>query len=108
MPEVRLIDANALIDKLDIMISDAILNDTEIHYALIRELIAEQTTIEPEVRRGRWIQCDALDYKDPNGVTHIHGMCSCCKLIYDFLDMTSRFKFCPDCGADMREVSEDA
>ncbi len=52
---------------------------------------------------ARWIQSDALDYKDPNGVIHVHGMCSCCRLIYDFRDMTSRFKFCPNCGADMRE-----
>lgn len=69
--------------------------------------INDMPTIKPEVQHGRWIQCDALDYKDPNGVTHIHGMCSCCKLIYDFRDMTSRFKFCPFCGADMREESED-
>lgn len=55
---------------------------------------------EPE-RHGRWIQSDALDYKDPNGVIHVHGMCSCCRTIYDFRDMTSRFKFCPNCGARM-------
>lgn len=73
------------------------------------EEIDKQPTIEAEpVRRGRWIQSDALDYKDPNGVIHVHGMCSCCRLIYDFRDMTSRFKFCPNCGADMREVDEDA
>lgn len=63
--------------------------------------INDMPTIEPEVRHGRWIQSDALDYKDPNGVIHVHGMCSCCRLIYDFRDMTSRFKFCPDCGARM-------
>lgn len=53
------------------------------------------------VRHGRWIYSDPLDYKDPNGVIHVHGMCSCCRLIYDFRDMTSRFKFCPNCGARM-------
>ncbi len=61
----------------------------------------KQPTIEPEQRHGRWIHSDPLDYKDPNGVIHVHGMCSCCRLIYDFRDMTSRFKFCPDCGARM-------
>lgn len=61
---------------------------------------AQEVKAEP-VRRGRWIQSDALDYKDPNGVIHVHGMCSCCRLIYDFRDMTSRFKFCPNCGARM-------
>lgn len=59
-------------------------------------------TIEAEpVRHGRWIHSDSLDYKDPNGVIHVHGMCSCCRLIYDFRDMTSRFKFCPNCGSRM-------
>jgi len=65
-------------------------------------LISEMPTAEqPKQRHGRWIQSDALDYKDPNGIIHIHGMCSCCRLIYDFRDMTSRFKFCPNCGAKM-------
>lgn len=51
-----LIDANVLINKLDEMISEAILADTEIHYALIRELVAEQPTIDAEpVRHGHWI-----------------------------------------------------
>lgn len=76
--------------------------------ARVRQAINEVPTIEAEpVRHGQWIQSDALDYKDPNGVIHVHGMCSCCRLIYDFRDMTSRFNFCPNCGTDMRVVSED-
>ena len=70
-------------------------------YDRAARIIDQMHTIEPEVRHGRWIQSDALDYKDPNGVIHVHGMCSCCRLIYDFRDMTSRFKFCPNCGAKM-------
>lgn len=50
MQEVRLIDANSLIDKLDEMICQAIVDETTIHYSQVRELIAEQPTIEPEVR----------------------------------------------------------
>lgn len=74
-----------------------------------RCLIADLPTIDAEpVKHGRWIQSEALDYKDPNGVIHVHGMCSCCKLIYDFRDMTSRFKFCPNCGAKMDGGEEDA
>ena len=66
------------------------------------ELLDKQPTIEAEpVRHGQWIHSDPMDYKDPNGVIHLHGMCSCCRLIYDFRDMTSRFKFCPNCGARM-------
>ena len=67
-----------------------------------RKCIYEAPKVEAEpVRHGRWIQCDALDYKDPNEVIHAHGMCSGCKLIYDFRDETSRFKICPNCGARM-------
>lgn len=71
---------------------------------IAKRIVSKQPIIEVEpVRHGRWTQSDALDYKDPNGVIHIHGMCSCCRLIYDFRDMTSRFKFCPDCGARMED-----
>ena len=64
-------------------------------FKLLPEIEAEP------VKHGRWIQSDALDYIDPNGVTHIHGMCSCCKRIYNFGDMTRRYNFCPNCGARM-------
>lgn len=95
----RLIDANAFLKD--------VLPECKYPDAL-REAVERQPTIEAEpVRYGRWIQSDALDYKDPNGVIHVHGMCSCCRLIYDFRDMTSRFKFCPYCGADMREGGAD-
>lgn len=116
MPEVRLIDANALFDDLkasakaarewreetqdeEIKIRAEQAHGTFVECAL---RVKNAPTIEAEpVRHGRWIHSDPLDYKDPNGVIHVHGMCSCCKLIYDFRDMTSRFKFCPHCGARM-------
>lgn len=62
MPEVRLIDANALIDKLDVLISDAILNDTVIHYALIRQLVAEHPTIESDIDRAAILRlCNEIE-----------------------------------------------
>ena len=82
---MRLIDADALTDKMDIMISNAILADTAIHYALIRELVAEQPTIEPEVRHGRWI-------KQENGL----NLCSACGVT-----KVSHLPFCGHCGARM-------
>ena len=104
MPKVRLIDANALIDKLDVLISDAILNDTEIHYALIRQLVADQPTIEPEsVRHGRW---ETWGYV-------FHGIewkrCSCCGKCadvsyYGLLDGEIKMStpaICGCCGARM-------
>lgn len=95
MPEVRLIDANALIDKLDIMISKSLLADTAVHYALIRELVAEQPTIEAEpVRRVRWTD---------NGEDKF--ICSACKgYVYRWFGKSD---FCPRCGADMRDGGAD-
>lgn len=49
MPEVRLIDANALKKA----IADAFYNLREIAY--IADIIERQPTIEPEVRHLRWI-----------------------------------------------------
>jgi hypothetical protein len=105
---MRPIDADALKAHVCDMCDDGQRECKGDEFCAILCWINDMPTIEPEVRHGRWIKSDALDYKDPNGGIHIHGMCSCCRLIYDFRDMTSRFKFCPDCGADMREVSEDA
>lgn len=100
---MQLIDADALLKKC--IEGDSDNKFTEGYNFAVQEISAKITlapTIEAEpVRNGRWIQSDALDYKDPNGVIHVHGMCSCCRLIYDFRDMTSRFKFCPNCGARM-------
>ena len=107
MKEVRLIDTNALaVSDMAKIIDQYLYSQCNLTVGFAAALMPE---IEAEpVKHGRWIHSEEFDYKDKNGVTHIHGMCSCCKLIYDFIDKTSRFKFCPDCGADMREVSEDA
>ncbi len=116
MPEVRLIDANALFNDLKESANaarewreEAQDEETEIRAEQAHGTFVEcalrvknAPTIETEpVRHGRWIYADVLDYKDPNGVIHVHGMCSRCRLIYDFRNMTSRFRFCPNCGARM-------
>lgn len=57
MPEVRLIDANALIEFFEHLIEKTILEDTKIHYALAIETVKAQPTIEAEpVRHGRMIE----------------------------------------------------
>jgi len=100
MPEVRLIDANALaVSDMAKIIDTYLYNQCNLTVGFAAALMP---TIEAEpVKHGRWIHSEAFDYKDPNGVINVHGMCSCCKLIYNFRDMTSRFKFCPNCGARM-------
>ena len=98
---MRLIDADALIDKLDIMISEAILCDTQIHYALIREQVAEQPTINAEtVRHGEW--CGEWERG--------RYMCSVCKTMTDVAEIMGKpaYKFCPNCGAVMSGGAENA
>ena len=57
------------------------------------------------VKYGRWNRNEAaLDYVDPNGVEHHHGICSECGLIHDFIDgHTAQYNYCPQCGAKMEE-----
>lgn len=61
----------------------------------VLELIDAAPTIEPEVRHGQWTD---------NGEDKF--ICSACKkYIYRWFGKSD---YCPNCGADMREVSEDA
>lgn len=97
---MRLIDADALTDKMDIMISDAILADTAIHYALIRELVAEQPTIEAEpMRHGRWIPTEYDSYAGSDPVWD-KWECSECGHEHSGEEDTLT-AFCPDCGTKM-------
>lgn len=116
--EVRPIDANALINKLDEMISKAILADTKIHYALVRELVAEQPTIEAEpVRYGQWIEKPPYSDETVKGL-EFQIVCSLCdeqnsSITFDensvpIAKTFYRTRYCPNCGAYMRKVSEDA
>lgn len=100
---MRLIDANAAADK--------IMRETEIHadeigvgaiaimIAFARALRDETDfpTIEPEVRHGRWIV--HTTWHGMFGL--IHSECSECK--FDRNGDLSSWKYCPNCGADMRE-----
>ena len=66
-------------------------------------IIDQMPTIEAEpVKRGRWNHRQDMDYVDQNGAEHIHGQCSECGLIHDFIDgHTAQYKYCPQCGAKM-------
>lgn len=61
--------------------------------------VSKQPEIKPEVRHGRW--------KKKNGEIYCTN-CKKSKWSESFELMLRRFNFCPNCGADMREVSEDA
>lgn len=105
MPEVRLIDANAMraeVESLDAESNNRIYQCAmEDMLQFFIELIDKQPTIEPEVRRGRWIV-----HTTWNGMFGlIHSECSECK--FDRNGDLSSWKLCPNCGADMREGGAD-
>ena len=64
--------------------------------------MAVEALSSAEPKRGRWNRRSDMDYADQNKVTHIHGQCSECGLIHDFIDgHTAQYNYCPQCGAKM-------
>lgn len=67
------------------------------------KFLAEQPTIEPQIRHGKWIELPrALDSNENP------CKCSVCGHCLSFYNHYPKSKFCPNCGADMRKVEEDA
>ena len=110
MPEVRLIDANALIEFFEHLIEKSILEDTKIHYALAIESVKDQPTIEAEpVKHAKW---ESWGYV-------FHGIewkrCSACGKCadvsyYGILDGEIKMStpaLCGCCGARMDEPPEE-
>lgn len=77
----------------------------------------KQPTIEPEVRHGRWVEIEP-DEDDRKIGIEFSIKCSRCHDENSHLDFNEnheitgktfwKSRFCPNCGADMREMSEDA
>ena len=99
---MRLIDADALIK--------AIADFPYGYRGMIKNVIAEQPTVEPERKKGKWIPhpnkefrewdvctacgtgCKRREYgKNPNGTEYVTQY---------------NYPFCPNCGADMREPTK--
>ena len=116
MPETRLIDANALLKKLQEQQKYSSVTDSRGRAKAILELIAAPTVDEVPVKRGRWID-----------IGHNAGLkCSNCgkRIRYrngiktEITVTDGRFNhtheaskngyynFCPKCGFDMREVKD--
>ena len=83
---MRLIDADTLIAYIDAQKGRPFIGCT-IGEAL-KILVDEQPTIEPERKKGTWIDMDD------------HLLCSCCGATHYGNDKN----FCPNCGAQMEEV----
>lgn len=89
--EVRMIDANALTEKL---------REAEAHKGmgaaiagLLVRYIGKMPTIDPESLRpkGRW----------ENYPSHMHRRCSICKVEWEKPRFNIRANYCPNCGAKM-------
>ena len=94
----RLIDADALIAKCGDWYCEE--GTEEGFIGVIKHLIDAQPTIEPERKTGRWIKV--------NGKTAINcSACYHCSWSLSFEDTVKRFKFCPNCGADMRGEQDE-
>lgn len=69
------------------------------------ELIDLIEAYEDKQKHGRWIVCDDL-YKTIDGrVFDGYRECSVCGEIYPYFP---EHNYCPNCGADMREVENDS
>lgn len=86
----RLIDADALIGQLHfIAFEDG--DDRSLVYAVIQG----QKTVEPQRMRGKW-------YRPKEWQTKTYKrLCTNCQDVAYYCG-TGDYKFCPNCGADMR------
>lgn len=89
---MRLIDADAF--ERAVMFSD----DEDLQDVIYR-LRDFPTADVQEVKHGEWI----IDENDPERDTQ----CSICGFVLDDWIQGALYSFCPYCGADMRERSED-
>lgn len=99
MPEVRLIDANAL-KKAFCDYCSAI--DTDMLKCTgncdTLRIIDEQPTIEPEVRHGRWIS-EIVPWTDWKGQKRKRFQPTSCSVCHT--PVADATNFCPNCGARM-------
>lgn len=125
---MRAIDADALVEKLNLAISMMsgmmkMLNaeDDEVFqmelkaYRDIRDGIKEEPTIEPEPKRGKWIEDRGQKILMQNFIAkgEVWRVCSVCgaghmighKYACDKAYHDTHHSFCPNCGARM-EVTE--
>ena len=106
---MRLIDADALIDRL---YNDAFETDTDmqkwdsgcwVRYKLVKTDIDEQPTIKP--KKGKWIRHEnprySYDREQGDVNAGVHYTCSECNHI------SWTYNYCPNCGADMRGLNDE-
>ena len=111
MPEVRLIDANELIDKrcstccLRKTCANRYENDGKQYVCGDIKNIVNAQTIEAEpVRHGRWVFGAKAEYIGSCIPTGISLFCSCCgkDAVYSAENTQELSDYCPNCGAKMQ------
>ena len=96
---MRLIDADALIDRLDYCVKEGMGSTIAFTF---KHIIDDAPTIEP--KRGRWIP-----HKQENGKTVLWKCSECGQIIFSETE-TDRLEFqkwCSRCGADMRGKDDE-
>ena len=95
----RLIDADTLKNRLTALVRGG----TDLNYC-IAEMIDRAPTIEPDRKKGKWIECDHDKW-----IVGAHTLrCSECNEGYHLRNETTIYywNFCPNCGARMMEGEE--
>lgn len=69
-----------------------------VHYDDMVHVIKCLPSAQPERKKGMWLP----DNRPGGGF----WVCSCCKFPSEAFAADVLYKFCPNCGADMREVTE--
>lgn len=103
MPEVRLIDANAL--KRLIKSGDDLIFDTATEQELLH-MIDYQPTVDTEVRHGRWIPVEYDSYADGAPVWDKYECSECGHEHVGEEDTLT--DYCPKCGVKMYGGADDA
>ena len=91
---MRAIDADAMLARLEEWNTSDSTDKALYNFTLHR--ILEQHTIEPERKKGKWVNCYTAD--------GLKNMCECseCGARIDIQEKFRSF-FCYHCGVDMRE-----
>lgn len=98
----RLIDVDALINEIKKETEKAIKQDDRVGafwLGYFAGLVLKQPTVQPERKMGRWIP----DNRPSGGF----WVCSECKFPSEAFAANVLYKFCPNCGADMRGEQDD-
>ena len=109
----RYIDADALLDKQEELLKH-VSPHSDIAKRTYQIMVMLQTapTISPdEVRgEGKWIEKEVYDLENTTIEQMQSASCSVCGKIHTtpFSYYFDNFNYCPNCGARMKGVSEDA